>query len=399
MADGGPGTGFITPDSALVGSGGSGGSGTDGSRDGSVGSGGVPGRGGTGALGGAGGKGAGGTVVSGSGGTSHGGSGAASHGDGGAAAKTCMGTSIVASEANDYAFSSTLTFPPVWVAPRSNLQFDWSGVTADFGRHALDPKKDLDTILVIEWDLNLVDLQTKINADALVMRDLTMVPPLLFATDGITTSARLLDFTFNGSPIGGDLTSVDQLMLFFDPSAYDPSTHTFTMIASTGSVIGQGTRMIQTFLIDPASTNTLVAMTTGSSRLDFRADLTKLVPTTIPAGQPKVTFDWGRMKTNAMGDDFSGANAERITSAFIGRFLESAAELSGDKFLDLEQLALTLYRRDVDTGTSVDLSTFQDRDGRGFAGIDGTGTWLLGVQCGDCRNPAPWYITVLEPCQ
>jgi hypothetical protein len=406
VADGGPDSSNATPDSALVGSGGIGGrsgsigagggfggtgiGGGGGSRDGSMGAGDVPGGGGTSPLGGAGANGAGGTVADGGG---------TSHSDGGGGARTCMGTSIVASEVNDYSFSSTLSFPPVRVAPKSNLQFDWSGVTADLGRHAVDPKKDLNTILVFEWDLNLVDFQTSLNADTLASRDLTLVPPLSFTTDGRTTSARLLDFTFNGAPIGGGLISVEQVMLFFDPSEYDPSTHTFTVMAATGSVLGQGTRMIQTFLIDPNSTNTLVAMTGGSSRLDFQADLTSLVPTTIPAGQARIAFDWGKMTTNAMGGDFGGENANRITSAFIGHFQESASELSGAKFLDLEQIAIALYRQTVDSGTSVDLSAFKDSNGRSFAGIDSTGTWLFGLQCGDCRNPAPWYITVLRPCE
>ena len=26
------------------------------------------------------------------------------------------------------------------------------------------------------------------------------------------------------------------------------------------------------------------------------------------------------------------------------------------------------------------------------------GTWLLGLTCGNCRNPAPWYMTILKPC-
>jgi hypothetical protein len=232
----------------------------------------------------------------------------------------------------------------------------------------------------------------------LAARYMTLVPPLSFATDGRTTSAHLLDFKFNGSPIG-ELVSVEQVMLFFDAREYDPSTHVFTVMAATGSILGQGTRMIQSFLLDPTSTNTLVAMTAESARLDFRADLTRLAPTTIPAGQARIGFDWGKMQINALGGDFSEYNAERITSAFIGHFRESPSELSGDKFLALDEIATALYRMDVNSGTSLDFSEFETSDGRSFTGIDSTGTWLFGLECGDCRNPAPWYITVLEPCE
>jgi hypothetical protein len=311
----------------------------------------------------------------------------------------CMGTTITANEANNYSFSSTLTFPPVRIAPNSDLQFDWSAVTTDFLGRAVDPKKDLNTILVFVWDLSLEELQTKLNADTLASRDLTIVPPLEYATDGNTTSANMLAFTYNGSPIGeGQMVTADQVLSFFDPSAYDPATHTYTLMAATGDVLGQNTRMIQSFLIDANSTNTAVTMTSDSTELEFEADLTRLTPTTIPAGQANVSLDWSQMTTNALGGDFSGMSATKITSAFIGRYEESPSELSGEKFLNLETIATTLFRKTVETGTSADLSTFEDGSGNRFAGIDDDGTWLVGLQCGECRNPAPWYITVLKPC-
>ena len=52
---------------------------------------------------------------------------------------TCSGPNVVASETNDYSFSSTITLPPITVAQMSNLAFDWGGLTHDFEGHALDP--------------------------------------------------------------------------------------------------------------------------------------------------------------------------------------------------------------------------------------------------------------------
>jgi hypothetical protein len=333
-------------------------------------------------------------------GSSGGGSGGGGTGGGGGGGGnvTCAGTKVIANEANDYSFSSTLTFPSIKVQPKANLLFDWSEVKADFIRHTIDPKKDLTMILIFEWELNLSDLQTKINADTVESRDLTIVPPLQINPEGKMTSAKLLDFKFNGSPIGGELVSVEQVMLFFDDKEYDPKTHTLTMMAATGETLGQGTKMIQSFILDPTSTNTTVTMTKDSTHLDFQADLTRLTPTGIPSKQANVTFDWSQMTTNALGADFSGDNANRITSAFIGHYSESASELSGDKFLDLELIATQLFRKSIDTGTSVDLSSFTDSSNNHFPGVDSSGTWLLGLQCGDCRNPAPWYLTVLKPC-
>ena len=40
----------------------------------------------------------------------------------------------------------------------------------------------------------------------------------------------------------------------------------------------------------------------------------------------------------------------------------------------------------------------KDKNGASFAGIDGTGTWMVALVCGNCRNPAPLYMTILKPC-
>src|SRR3954447_23772406 len=66
---------------------------------------------------------------------------------------TCNGATIVAKEANDYAFSSTITLSPVTVKQMTNLIFDWSGVTKDFLGHTLQAG-DLNTALAMLWGLN-----------------------------------------------------------------------------------------------------------------------------------------------------------------------------------------------------------------------------------------------------
>ena len=38
---------------------------------------------------------------------------------------------------------------------------------------------------------------------------------------------------------------------FLDEQAYDPASHIYTIMVATGTVLGQGTRMIQSFKLDP----------------------------------------------------------------------------------------------------------------------------------------------------
>ena len=98
---------------------------------------------------------------------------------------------------------------------------------------------------------------------------------------------------------------------------------------------------------------------------------------------------------NALGDDFIPSV---IAEVVVAHYDESVAELER-QFLDLELIAEGIWRYDVPAETSVELSSLRDEAGQPFPGIDGNGTWLVALMCGDfCRNPAPWYLTVLVPC-
>jgi hypothetical protein len=325
-----------------------------------------------------------------------GGAGGGGGGGGGGGAMTCNGTSLNATEASNFKFESTITLPVVKVKPNTAPDFDWSQATTDLLGHTVDPKKDLNSIIVIEWRLNIDDLQRKLNADELQSNDMASKVPISLTTDGSTTSANILKFTLNGSPIGvdGGIVTVDQVMTYFDPTKYDPSNHTFTLMAAQGTVLGQGTKALQAFQLDSSSSNTKVALTKDSIKLDYKADLHSLTPMGIPTGNANITLEWGKMSKTSMGQDFIVTD---ITKAILANYSETATELEG-KFLDIEIIAKKLYEGEITSGTKVDFSSLKDKSGNKFSGIDGNGTWLLALQCGGCRNPAPLYLTIFKPC-
>jgi hypothetical protein len=323
----------------------------------------------------------------GSGGNGGGGSGGGG-GTGGSSMK-CNASTITANEANDYSFTSTITLPPIKVKPKTELTFDWSQATANITRHTVDPKKDITLIAVLGWSIPLADLEKKMNADSTQSRDLMVVPASL-STDGKSTSAKLFSFSLSGNPI--DPTT---MIGYFDADFYKPDQNSYTMMASSGTEVGTDITMIQSFLLDPSSTNTTVSMTKDSTQLQFTADLQHLAPTGIPAGKAAISLDWSSVKKNALGNDFITSN---ITKALIGHYKETPAELSTDKFLSLEDIATELYRGDIPSGSVVDFSALKDSNNKSFSGIDDTGTWLVALQCGGCHNPAPWYLTVLKAC-
>lgn len=303
-------------------------------------------------------------------------------------------SNITASEANDYRFSSTLSLAPVSVKPKAELMFEWGSMTHDFIKHSLNPKADVDQVLMFLWKLNQSDLQKKLNNDDLHGTDLVGGVPLTFTTDHSTTQANLFGFKIGS---GEDVTQ-DVVLARLDPAMYPPDRYTYTLMAATGMDLGSGVRMIQAFKLDMSSSNTSVKLEDSSTGLQYTADLHSLQPTTIPAGQAAIKIEWGGLKKDALeipGMDFYPPS---ITEVMLGHYTEMPAELEGDKFLDLDRIAKELYKAQIGSGTSVDFSTLKTDNGKSFSGIDGSGTWLVALRCGNCRNPAPRYLAILKPC-
>jgi hypothetical protein len=301
----------------------------------------------------------------------------------------CLGNTVVANEINNYSFSSTITLPPVTVKAQSNLTFDWSALTKDFIGHSLSAATDVNTMSVLMWQLPLASLEENLNLDALKQSDLLVVPPPSLTPQAGATSAMLYDFTLNGTAV-----TPSQYITYFDPAKYPPSYYSYLVAAATGTELGRGIRMLQAFNLDPASTATVVDVSDHSTRLTSSANLRALAATHVPAGTPNITLDWSMMKSNALGTEFKRGY---ITSAIVGHFTQTPQELEA-QFLDLELIADALYRADIPSGSVLEFTTLEDIGGTRFPGVDSSGTWLVGLICGVCRNPAPWYLTILEPC-
>jgi hypothetical protein len=310
---------------------------------------------------------------------------------------SCSGATIVAKEANNYAFTSTIKLPPVTVKSMTNLTFDWSAVTKDFLGHSLSPTADLNTQALLLWALPLTELESKLNADTLSMLDLEVSPPPSWPAPGMSTggmtSAPLYSFTINGT----EVPQADYNM-FFDPARYPSAMYTYMIAAATGTTLGQGFRMLQTFKLDAGSSATNVALTNSSTQMTCQVSLRNLTITGAPGGNANLMLDFTdlvtRMAPNALGGTFKEAY---ITSAVVGHFTETPEQLE-KKFLDLDMIAQKYYRANIESGSVLNFSTLKDSSGASFPGIDDTGTWMVGLICGNCRNPAPWYMTILKPC-
>jgi hypothetical protein len=198
---------------------------------------------------------------------------------------------------------------------------------------------------------------------------------------------------------GGEMITPDLASPYFDPATWTPANSTFAIVAQTGPNLGTDIRMLQSFELDPSSTNTTVTLTNSSTTLTYTADLHSLHPTGVPAGTAALTLDWSQIQNNALGNSFGNtANypTTSITSAIVGHYTQSLSELES-QFLDLQTIAQDLYTAKTPYGNTLDFTTLRDSNGNSFPGVSSDGTWLVGLICGTCQNPAPWYLSVLEP--
>jgi hypothetical protein len=204
-----------------------------------------------------------------------------------------------------------------------------------------------------------------------------------------TTSGSSFDMTSFGMPLDPDL-----ILSYFDDAEYPGEQHTYTVMASTGTIAGQNTRMLQAFHLDPASTNTNVVMNDESTGLDYAVKIHGDRPVVVPAGVADLEIDWSNITTTALGTEFF---PEDITRVVVAKYSMNVAEMEAN-FLDLDDRADELYRADVPNGTRSTFETLVADDGTPFSGIDSGGTWVVALFCGSCLNPAPWYLSVLAAC-
>ena len=182
---------------------------------------------------------------------------------------------------------------------------------------------------------------------------------------------------------------------YLDATTYTPANSTFVLAAQTGtSMIGSGIRMLQSFELDPSSTNTTVTMTNSSTTLTYTADMHSLHPTGVPVGTAALTLDWTTLATNGLGvtlsDNASAGTVPRtnIGSAIVGHYTQTPSQLES-QFLDLQTIADDLYTADIPFGTTLDFTTLMDDTGNRFTGVDSTGPGWSPSSAPTAATPPP----------
>ena len=122
------------------------------------------------------------------------------------------------------------------------------------------------------------------------------------------------------------------------------------------------------------------------------ADLHSLAPIDAPTTGPWEA-DWSGITVDGQGNavNFSG-----IDEMIIGEFSPNDTSAVEADFLNLETNATHLWRRALTGGTTADLSEATDGE-TWFESMDPANLYLLGLRCTRCYNPAPVFLTVMNP--
>jgi hypothetical protein len=312
----------------------------------------------------------------------------------GTTGSSCMATgntTVMATDAMDYDFTSTLSFPPTPVQPDTEIFVDWSALTTDFLGHPVDVATEINSVNLMLWTMTQAELEQKLNDDTLRMSDLAVIATIY--PEAGETSASIYDLTS-----GGMALEQEMIEPFFSIEGYPPESNTYTVMAATGEELGAGTRMIAGFKLDATSTNTMVTVDDTSTDLQYTVDLQSLESIPVPAGDPSIVLDWDGLTVNGLGQEFVKTE---ITKLAVARFDKTPAELE-ENFLDLVNYdgsvnADSLWEAQVPSGSCLSLADAVDATGGAFPGIDGDSTWMVALFCEDCQNPAPWFLSFLTP--
>lgn len=279
---------------------------------------------------------------------------------------------IVLEDGNNYAYSGDVTIPAYLTAPATDVELCWDEVLNDIQCHDLDPTEDIDLVSLIRFPhLTEEDVEYKVSNDSLQQVDQDGYVEL--ETKG-GTCANLSELSFFGTPI--DV-----------PNEYTTDS-TYLLTISTGTTTGLGTRVMAFLTPTEGEENTSVSLESGCGVLDFEGDIESLTSIPVKVDGPWV-FDWSALTTNGLGNTLNLANVDGL---LLGYYAGASTQDLQEQFLDLELIADNTWSTDLSGTTGYDLAELPD-----FTGFTADGTWILALTCSTCANPAPLFLTVLEP--
>ncbi len=298
----------------------------------------------------------------------------------------------ITTAANYITTDSNLIVESYPVAAEDDIEICWNEISVDIQGHAVDP----------DADINMVSFVRVKSGDTEEVAELLNTGEL---------GDEHLDGNWEFKPDAGeDCAPLSKFQSLGDQSFLDPEQYfqvdedmTYLLIFASGSKPGFGARTM--IFIEPtagSSETEVSAPADTSGNLTFDVDLSSPDKLKMPAEGPwKIT--WPSITTDNHGNDLIKNAIDRVLIGFYED--QEVADLEAG-FLDLDQKTEAAggptrsWELKVPKGTTAILDDAVGRNGEGaFTGFetDKDGTWLIGAFCGECRNPAPVIVTILDP--
>lgn len=287
---------------------------------------------------------------------------------------------LVYTDANNYSFNASLDVETVNLAEGADSTIDWSGLTTDIRGRSVDPA-GIDRATIVAFNVSKEEVLDSINTNSLnqsAIRDYRQ-----FENDEGRTSALMSEFTI----LGNDFVPAEDFVEHTD------ATWTWAVVL-WDEADGREDILTDVFMVPtPGEPAQQLTIDNDTASLSFEVDLHSAPPLEVLAGQDSYTFDWSQATTEAAGQAFDTAVADRL---MIGRVDGSVTDVEANILTVLDS-APEIYRMEVRGETYADLMEATERSsGASFAGFTTEGTWLIGIECTTCTSPTPLLLSVVE---
>jgi hypothetical protein len=292
---------------------------------------------------------------------------------------------------HNYTSTSTLSPKEIVTASGTDLDISWDALTTDMQCHSMSPTADIGKVALLRFrNLTKEQAADLLTAGELEMSDIDGY--IQYETGESKTSCKLSDLNNFGTAV--EITEEYK----------ESENQIYMLLWATGTRPGTGARTMVFLRPVAGEVNKLVEAEPGCDPdtkegiLTFTATLPP--PLEIPADSTVV--DWRAVTVDGLGNPIYANAIDRILVAF---YADMTPEDLEERIFDIEDLATDMWEiRDFGGGRRADLAAAQHREEddtqgdffEGFAG-HGEGTWLLGLMCSTCQNPAPMVLSVLKP--
>lgn len=291
---------------------------------------------------------------------------------------TCQNGTVALSDNQNFSYVGDVALPVFETASASDIQVCWDELAQDIQCHDVDKVGDIDNVGLIRFPyLTQPEVELGLSDNNLLQADISGyvdVQPLK------ETCIQLADMSFFGTPINIE-------------EEYIAAGGTYMLNLTTGTLPGIGARMIAFLEPTESSDVTTVTLPDGCGILDFEANLGDLQKV-YPCTDETMVLDWSALTTDGLGNEYDLGLIDQVMVGFYEGM--TTADLEA-RFLDLELMATRLYTLPIDGGSTADLALATTVDGVALDGFTGEGAWIAALRCTTCTNPAPVFLTILEP--